>query len=212
VARAAQPARAARAPGGGRPPVSHPIHRDVACTSCHTSERRHGETLVRTARDCASCHHRADRATGCTGCHAEREPAPPARVAARMTTAAGRAPRERALTFAHAPHRDVACRDCHTAPVTLAVRRGCESCHAEHHVATADCIACHAGPVKEAHRRAAHDGCTASGCHVSATAATLAPVRAVCLSCHQDQTRHKPGRECADCHRVTWPTVAAGRP
>ncbi|MGZ9247796.1 MAG: hypothetical protein ACXW61_18570, partial [Gemmatirosa sp.] len=215
VSQAQPPATATqsrRATTGGRaPPFSHPIHRDVGCTSCHTSERRHGETLVRTARDCASCHHRADRATSCTGCHAEREPAAPTRVATRVTPAAGVAPRTRELPFAHTPHREVACRDCHTAPETLAVERTCASCHAEHHVPTATCVACHAGPVKAAHRLSAHEGCSASGCHVSAVGASLPPRRGVCLSCHQDMTQHRPGRECADCHRVTWPTAAERR-
>ena len=166
--------------------------------------------MALTARDCAACHHRADRATACTGCHAEREPAPAARVSVRMTPAGG-APRTRELPFAHAPHREVACRDCHTAPVTLAVGRSCTSCHAEHHVATASCVACHAGPVQAAHRRAAHEGCAGSGCHVGAVAAALPPARNVCLSCHQDMTRHRPGRECADCHRVAWPSGAERR-
>ena len=206
-------ARQPPARGAGSPPrFSHSIHRDVGCASCHSNERRHGETLVRTARDCASCHHRADRATSCTGCHAEREPTPPGRVTVSVTPAAGARARPRQLPFAHAPHREVACADCHTAPVTLAVQRGCESCHAEHHVPTADCLSCHAGPVLQAHKLSSHEGCSASGCHTSRVAASLAPVRAVCLSCHQDLTRHRPGRECADCHRVTWPTAAAGRP
>jgi nitrate/TMAO reductase-like tetraheme cytochrome c subunit len=201
------PARA----GGRLPPFSHAIHRDVGCTSCHTSERRHGETTVRTARDCASCHHRPDREVGCAGCHAEREPAPPSRVTVRMRPAARAPARDRPLPFAHTPHREVACRDCHTAPVTLAVERTCASCHAEHHVPAANCMSCHPPPAKDAHTRASHEGCATSGCHASAVAAALPPTRAVCLSCHQDLTRHKPGRECADCHRVSWPTTA-GRP
>ena len=114
------------------------------------------------------------------------------------------------LPFAHTPHREIACADCHTAPVTLAVQRTCASCHAEHHVPTADCLSCHAGPVMAAHKRASHEGCGGSGGHQSRVAAALPPARAVCLSCHQDQTKHRPGRECADCHRVTWPVAAAG--
>jgi hypothetical protein len=183
------------------------MHRDLACESCHASDTRHGETLVRTARDCAACHHDENRVfVACQGCHVEKELAGTARVAVTKPTSVAATPHTRELPFEHRTHRDVDCKSCHTTPVTLAPSRDCTGCHEQHHDAKNDCMTCHqpATVTTAKHTRDVHLGCSGSGCHVDAAAQALPASRSVCLVCHQDQTKHKPGRECADCHRTGW--------
>ena len=208
----------ARPAGRSGVPFSHRIHKQLACTACHSNERSHGELTVRTARDCQGCHHSSERSVGCEGCHGRAELAEPvaARRAVRMSV--WPAARERTSTFRHPQHRDLECSACHAATPAQQVVRGCESCHAEHHAAARNCLSCHAAAtptaVQAAHTREAHAGCTGRGCHVDQAVAALPNRRPVCLSCHQEQVDHKPGRECADCHRVSWtpraPAAGAG--
>ena len=188
---------------------SHRRHRDVACTQCHSMARTHGELTVRTARDCQSCHHDlAKPAATCTACHSTAEIAATRRDAQPMRLTVWREPRTRPLPFDHGEHRSQQCRTCHTQALTLAVERGCTSCHAEHHEPTATCTSCHVPP-KEAHTRAAHLGCAGSGCHSDAVSPALQPVRSTCLTCHVDMKTHRPGRQCAACHQVSWRPGAA---
>ena len=183
---------------------SHQRHRDVACTQCHSMARTHGELTVRTARDCQSCHHAADKRAGeCTRCHAGAEIAATRRNPQPMRLTVWREPRTRPLPFEHGRHREVACTTCHAQPVTMAVERACTSCHAEHHEPTRTCGACHIPP-KAAHTRAAHLGCAGSGCHGDKVSPTLAATRSTCLTCHATMASHRPGRECATCHQVSW--------
>jgi hypothetical protein len=89
------------------------------------------------------------------------------------------------------------------------VEKTCASCHADHHAATRSCTSCHPS-ARATHTRELHvAGCAGSGCHVRETTAAVTPARAVCLSCHQEQVAHKPGRECAPCHLSAWRPSAA---
>jgi hypothetical protein len=202
----------------GSEPFAHSRHRGLACTSCHdASGSVHGALLVRTKTDCESCHHGADpkqdrSMIACVGCHAKGDLArAPAQQLVQVRMSVYAAPKERSLPFAHALHASVQCASCHSTPVTRAVARDCTSCHAEHHVATASCITCHAG-AKAVHRRQdVHQGCTGSGCHRDISALGLTATRNVCLTCHNDRAAHKPGQECAKCHQVQW-SPAAVRP
>ena len=234
-ARPAPPVPVARYAG---PPFSHRIHRELGCTSCHTSERAHGELTVRAARDCQLCHHSAERSIACEGCHDRQQLARAIPSEAVMRLSVAESPRRRTLAFRHPQHRELECAACHTAAPSLAVTRGCTSCHAQHHGGERSCLACHAAGrtasapraggaagggagagtggdsvsvVQAAHGRASHQGCSGRGCHAGETVATFAATRNVCLSCHQTLVDHRRGRECADCHRVRWAPAAAAR-
>ena len=196
---------AAAAPRADSTPLSHRRHREVPCTRCHTSERRHGELTVRTVGDCRSCHHTGESKAGCASCHQASELASQYRVTAPVAVRSAARPKERALPFRHPDHRAVRCARCHTEPVTLAAAGGaeCASCHREHHAPTSDCRSCH-GTGREVHQRVAHQGCAGSSCHTDAQTLALQPTRNVCLGCHQDKVEHFRGRECARCHQVRW--------
>lgn len=184
-------------------PFRHRDHRQVECTACHSSERRHGEVVIGAA-DCFSCHHSAaNLEAGCQGCHAPEGP-PARRTAVReLQLGVWSAARTRRLPFDHADHREVACMDCHRPP-TMAAARECAECHQEHHRPTADCAACHAEPAGDAHTAAVHlEGCGGAGCHAPMAGieyGALERTRDFCLSCHQDQRDHEPGERCVRCH------------
>lgn len=208
-----QPAAAATVAPKDSPAFSHKIHKVLACAGCHDQKNSHGALNVRNKAECASCHHAADRSVSCEGCHDARTKL--TKVLSRavtMKTSAASAPRQRALPFAHRSHRDLECKSCHTNGILLGVTRDCQSCHADHHNAERSCTSCHSAPPKTAHTRAAHDGCAGSTCHTNSAVLSLPPSRATCVSCHQDQANHKPKRECAECHVVTWnPATATPR-
>ena len=193
-----------------RSDFSHRRHRDVACTQCHSMERTHGELTVRTERDCQSCHHATDaRAGTCAACHTTTEIAATRREPQPMRLTVWREPRSRPLPFDHDEHRTLDCTGCHTQALTFAVERTCTSCHAQHHEPTADCTSCHLPP-KAAHTRAAHLGCSGSGCHLDQVSPRLTATRSTCLTCHVDLVRHQPGKQCAACHQVAWSPGARG--
>lgn len=193
---------------------SHAIHRGLQCTACHsTTGPSHGLVTLRSTRDCMACHHgRTLRDLGggtdaCLHCHqASGLPSRPQTVAIMTSTLA--VPTTRQLPFAHATHSGVACTECHTTPVTLAPESKCAGCHQSHHDDARTCTTCHSA--YDAHRgKQVHVGCGGSGCHSDASVLALAAKRNVCLSCHVDQANHKPGRECATCHRVQWSVSAS---
>ena len=187
----------------------HRSHTSIACTDCHLFETSHGEVTTRTERDCMACHHTAPVVNrGCERCHAGAQTATiPLRLTLRLDVWTG--PRTRGVTFQHDEHDGIGCADCHSDGITRAVSRGCESCHRDHHVPTADCTRCHARPPEGAHTIAIHtQGCGGSGCHEDPAITSMARTRPLCLSCHQDLKDHRPGRVCAECHRV--PDIISG--
>jgi class III cytochrome C family protein len=189
--------------------ISHRQHRELECTTCHRSGRTHGELLIRSERDCQSCHHSPERTTTCAQCHQTAELRATHRIPVRFTVPEGQDAETRDVAFQHSQHSDVACGTCHATPVTLAVSRDCASCHSDHHAAEAECRLCHR-PAKADHTRQAHLGCAGSGCHTMRQPVALQETRNVCLTCHGDMVNHRPGRECAACHEVRW--LAERRP
>ncbi|HUP19515.1 MAG TPA: NapC/NirT family cytochrome c, partial [Gemmatimonadota bacterium] len=194
---------------------AHTDHRDIACTDCHTSRSTHGEVTVESRGECLQCHHtRPVVNAGCARCHSRSELSAARNVSVQMSFA--RRTTSRALRFDHDDHASTACADCHTRPPTLAVSRTCASCHASHHTASADCLTCHRPPAATAHTRDVHTrGCAGSGCHEDTRYGAMTRGRNTCLGCHQDMTDHRPGEECAKCHRVSFAAgvsrPAAGR-
>ena len=191
---------------------SHAKHKDVACKSCHATERSHGELLVRSRNDCASCHHSPTQKVGCRSCHNERQlgrqmtlPVP-----VQTTVVAGTSTRQ--LLFRHERHAKTECKACHDNAPSLSFTRGCASCHDDHHEAKRDCSACHTtAPRSSAHpREQVHQGCAGSGCHQDAAVTALPAARNVCLACHVKRVDHKPGRDCANCHLVRWSVANRG--
>jgi hypothetical protein len=187
---------------------SHKTHKVLACGGCHTNN---GATLtVKTKADCASCHHAAERPIACEGCHSlkkELDKVLPKSLT--MHTSQNTPVRTRTATFNHVKHRDLECKGCHTSGVMLSVTKDCASCHTEHHNPERVCASCHT-PAKSLHVRASHDGCAGAGCHTNADVLALTPSRTTCLVCHTEQVNHKPKRECAECHAVTWTPTARG--
>lgn len=197
-------------------PFSHRRHRGVECTSCHsTTGTRHGQLLVGSRRDCQSCHHTARSGATCATCHSPAELADARRVDVPFELPKRAAPLVRSLGFRHAVHSGETCATCHTTPVTLAPDKACASCHADHHEPTRDCRSCHVATdnsILKEHTRSAHEGCAGGGCHAAQQVASLRPTRNVCLSCHQNQVKHKPGKDCVTCHQTGWnPSATGGR-
>ncbi|MEJ2501889.1 MAG: cytochrome c3 family protein [Gemmatimonadota bacterium] len=192
-------------------PASHVTHRALECTGCHGRPEGFAELPVRTARECAACHHDPDRGMACTGCHR-----PDAGGARPVQVAIGRGEagqaRVRTLVFAHRRHAGQACIRCHTEPVTRAFEGDCSTCHAAHHTADSDCAACHRATGLAAHAGVrVHSGCAGSGCHADTRVLSLEPTRNVCLTCHEDLMDHHPERECTECHVGTLRSLGAPR-
>jgi hypothetical protein len=165
------------------------------------------------ARQCTACHH-GNTAIGnkCESCHEASEIGGTHRIATNVSLSVWPAPRSRMLDFAHERHASLSCGSCHAANLNRAVEKTCASCHSEHHEATRSCTSCHPS-ARETHTRQLHiTGCGGSGCHMRETTAAITPARAVCLSCHVEQTDHKQGRECAPCHMSTWRPATGGGP
>jgi hypothetical protein len=219
-------AGSASAQEGGRRPFEHRRHESVTCTTCHGTGQDHRTYLIRTARDCAGCHHDKRRAQPCADCHDARAIAPRS-IPATMSFTPIPGERIRALPFRHDTHlqpgKAAACQDCHTAPVTLAVARECASCHVKHHRPDADCTSCHVKAPVGTHTDRVHLSCSGSGCHAEAAAPPATLSRSVCLACHTEQKDHEPRGDCATCHRIpsrarlgerqgSWPPADARTP
>jgi hypothetical protein len=203
-----EPPRPPAEPAAARMPAdtfSHERHKALACVQCHDPTNPRSTLTFVPPRGCQQCHHRAE--AQCETCHRPAEYGPQSAVL--RVTVAQHAPRERAITFAHAAHSDLACARCHTTPVTLEPAPAvatCVSCHEDHHAARRQCDACHAGPdIARSHAQVAepHQACDA--CHAPATVARLVPTRTLCLTCHSGKAEHNAPRECTTCHFQTSP-------
>ncbi len=183
-------------------PFQHSRHRKLACSTCHRSDREHGELTITGPASCQGCHHAKDQRAGkCEACHAASELAAPHAIPVTVQVSTRKDAVARTLTFEHARHAQQACSSCHGDSVTKSLVKDCTGCHADHHSVQRNCTACHSSPRAE-HTRATHDGCAA--CHKDQTVAQLPPVRTLCLSCHPDQRTHYTQKECVECHRVSW--------
>lgn len=194
-------------------PFEHRWHEELPCRGCHGAGATHRTTRVRTALDCAACHHDPVRSMSCSRCH--RPEALREERVVRMTLSLRVRPSTavREVAFRHDLHvattAGLTCRECHGTDLTLRRNRECGSCHARHHGGGAECSRCHAPPKPGAHDASVHLGCAGSGCHASETAPTPVGSRAVCLFCHADRRDHEPGGSCAACHRIPGGTFTA---
>jgi hypothetical protein len=184
-------------------PFEHRAHERVSCLACHGAAGQHRTLLVRSPRDCASCHHDPRQGLECSSCHEAAALPEQRRVAANVAATAGAAARAGTLPFGHETHRLVDCRECHQAPVTLALEAGCASCHASHHRPAADCTACHeAAAPRRTHDNNVHLGCAGAGCHDRSRVPDIMASRTLCLTCHAEQQAHMPAGSCVACHVI----------
>lgn len=199
-----------------RRPFRHISHDDLPCRGCHGSGATHRVTLVRNARDCATCHHDPQRGLTCTNCHSSGSLGGDRRASLSIHLAVDSAPRTRDVAFQHDPHiavnSGVTCRDCHSTDVTLARNRECSTCHTEHHTARAECTTCHTPPRDGAHDASVHLSCATGSCHSPERAPSPTLSRTLCVYCHAEQRDHEPGGSCAACHRIPgMASVPGGR-
>lgn len=211
-------------PPGGFP---HGAHRDLVCTTCHTSVRGHVGHLtsscvdchavpasfaaleIPSERDCMTCHHLRQPDRECEQCHVRATLADGLTVRAPIETSVRAAPVERDVQFDHALHAEQVCSACHSQSAFEAVESSCGTCHDDHHTERAACSSCHVDVDPAVHDDRTHRGCSGSGCHVDAAVEALPPTRALCLTCHAAQTDHEPEGDCASCHGIR---VWSGRP
>jgi len=187
----------------------HDRHKELTCITCHTTSSPTSTLNFQAPRGCQICHHTAAAKRDCAACHASADLGPERLPV--IVTVPKHPPRPREVTFEHAEHQDVACKECHATPVTLAPSepaRACAACHEQHHTEADNCAACHAGGDLEAPHTppiVAHQDCDA--CHTPARVAELTPSRPFCLTCHQPQAGadHYPARECTTCHLDATP-------
>ncbi|MDZ4673050.1 MAG: hypothetical protein SGI84_01265 [Gemmatimonadota bacterium] len=193
----------------------HPRHSSLACITCHVAPNQPtGRLTFLAPRGCQICHHQRAETNNCATCHQPGELGTSLALTIPIATK-DKAPRPRAVSFAHDTHTALRCQQCHTQPVSLAPTaavRTCADCHADHHTAQRNCASCHTGAeLRTAHAEniaATHQACDA--CHTSSTVALLTPDRSFCVTCHQPQVDHYARRECTTCHFLLAP--AAYRP
>jgi nitrate/TMAO reductase-like tetraheme cytochrome c subunit len=182
---------------------NHAQHRNVDCTSCHSSEQRHGAVVITSFAQCRDCHHTPPVAQNCNTCHARNELRQPYRITQTLRFSVARQAQTRQLGFEHRQHETVACNSCHQAgPAQSAAAISCNSCHEQHHQPDVNCRACHETPRQGSHPVRAHVTCTGAGCHQPAPFQGAPQTRQVCLSCHTDLVNHMPNRNCVNCHVV----------
>jgi len=188
----------------------HGQHREVSCTSCHSTENVHAAVTVTSIRDCRSCHHTEEADAACADCHEEGAAAGPYAMARTLSFSVGE-PVRRELPFDHDGHEELECAECHTEGLELdASAVECATCHQEHHDLENDCASCHVEAPASAHPPAeAHLTCAGSGCHQDPPFEGVPTTRNGCLVCHQAQVDHRPGQGCADCHALGEPAREA---
>ena len=182
---------------------SHRLHRNVTCTSCHTAEDAHGAIKIRTATDCAGCHHSTANRQRCTSCHGREELSGARERTVAVKLSVWATARPRALTFAHSRHANVDCVSCHQGAPSFTALKSCADCHSTHHDAERSCVSCHNQPAEsKVHDRRVHLTCEGAGCHMSALLPRPVTARNVCVACHRAQVEHEPGGDCASCHLI----------
>ena len=87
----------------------------------------------------------------------------------------------------------------------------CTSCHEQHHEPDTQCRACHVAPPDRAHNMRSHLTCAGAQCHDPVPFQGVPRTRELCLSCHQQQVNHQPGRNCAQCHTLPGSLPGAAR-
>lgn len=181
----------------------HDLHEDFDCATCHRSEVRHAALLVTEKSQCMDCHHRGDHGMECASCHGSELAAATRPRAVDLRLSVWPESRSRRLPFDHERHRGLDCASCHDPGADFALAADCASCHQEHHRLEADCVTCHTAPADDAHGLAVHETrtCSGSGCHQRGFE-TMPLQRNFCVSCHQEQIAHYPGRDCASCHKI----------
>lgn len=190
----------------------HSQHRGVECLKCHSEGRTHGGLKVTSIRDCRACHHTDAVKLSCTACHAKNTLARRTfEVSQQLDLSTLSHPVQRTLRFDHGKHLNLNCKTCHTGYLDLSASKlSCDQCHAAHHQANRNCMACHPAPPATAHTTMnVHLGCSGSGCHNPPPFEGLPQTRDVCLACHQDKVDHRPGQNCVNCH-VLPPSGSAG--
>ena len=199
---------------------SHAPHARLECASCHDDSAGHGALRLRSASDCASCHHRSAASSSCASCHSAADLRGRTVAVRQSFRIADRAPVNRALAFEHRRHIGLQCTACHANPASAsgtAPAVDCASCHAAHHTETARCLGCHERPAKAVHDVKVHRGCGGAGCHndPSLAFASRSVPKSLCIVCHETTPKHKAGagRRCTDCHDVGKSrAITAARP
>ena len=186
---------------------SHPIHKKLACLTCHVTTSG-AKLTFEQPRGCQICHHQQPETSNCRQCH-EQGSLPEATAVTFAVAAAGKPARTRTVGFAHAVHDSVPCTACHGQKVTLGVvdsALSCNGCHAQHHEAGRDCATCHrSAETLAAHQAPVRPHTACDACHTTARIAELRPTRSFCLACHEATVDHYPGRECTTCHLQAHP-------
>jgi len=186
---------------------SHPIHKKLACLTCHLSTS--GEKLTfEPPRGCQICHHQKPAKTDCAKCH--EQGSLPDIVAVPVSIAAAAKPaRERTVAFRHEKHTDLKCTACHGQAVTMAPVDSavtCQGCHDKHHEAARHCAECHqTATITQTHAKPARTHVACDACHATAAIAALSPTRTFCLACHPPAVDHNEEKECSACHLQATP-------
>ena len=178
----------------------HARHADLDCARCHETRITHSSLSLTNDIACMECHHSSESGKECSVCHAGR---PPDSNQLQSLTIAGQK-QSRSLAFSHERHQSLDCDTCHASGVYQKAETDCAGCHQDHHRTESDCASCHHAPPDGVHGLEIHTaGCQGSGCHAEELFTTLHYERTVCLSCHVDQTGHKPGQDCVSCHKIS---------
>jgi hypothetical protein len=189
-------------------------HKNVACASCHTGNKRQGIAFSR----CSSCHadpHRPTRGEDCRTCHGQDS--------------------WKTATFDHdrtryplrGKHAALACVQCHPRgkPAGRIPFADCSDCHRrDPHQGQfgMDCRSCH---VVDGFEKAAfnhgnsrfpltgkHAGVACAKCHPKAGPGQTAPKKpgsTACSDCHADVHLGQFGKKCESCHSPQGFTAAA---
>jgi len=181
--------------------AGHDTHQTIDCAACHQGAAFLGERVVFARGECLACHHGAEQAYSCEGCH-DSGPAAVARTET-IHLAVWPEPRTRVLPFDHAIHQTLACAQCHSEGVLLGFDRSCATCHQDHHQPAAECSTCHGEVPLETHDVDVHLGCGGAQCHQDALPAVAERSRSTCLVCHTAQADHQTDGDCATCHKVS---------